>query len=183
MTNAALSDDTWYSLSPHHIEISLPQWKKWHTRSRFLPPERPLSKSFNERLDALKRYALQKVFCMNLYQRLCLASVSIPKSIFRGSAVFEEETAVIFELCSRYKEEWRDCLVPRRYWEDWKLGVWVADARTAFKEKRLSPGQMKALEDVQFQWNVHAVSLCLVHNCCAMRIAGHLAGTPDFEMM
>ncbi|BDA51348.1 hypothetical protein COCOBI_18-2250 [Coccomyxa sp. Obi] len=54
----------------------------------------------------------------------------------------------------RYKEEWGDCLVPRRYWGDWRLGEWVADARQAHKEKRLTPAQVAALEDLGFPWKV-----------------------------
>lgn len=57
----------------------------------------------------------------------------------------------------RYKEEWGDCLVPRRFWGDWRLGEWVADARQAHKEKRLTPAQVAALEDLGFPWKVPQV--------------------------
>lgn len=65
-------------------------------------------------------------------------------------------------LCggSRYKEQWGDCLVPRRFWEDWRLGEWVADARQAHKEKRLTPAQVATLEGLGFPWKVPQVRLC-----------------------
>ncbi|KAK9902684.1 hypothetical protein WJX75_002583 [Coccomyxa subellipsoidea] len=101
-------DDRWYSLSPHFVDSKLPEWKQWRLRNRSAPLDQPLSESFKERLEALRRY----------------------------------------------KEEWGDCLVPRRYWGDWRLGEWVADARQAHKEKRLTPAQVAALEHLGFPWKV-----------------------------
>lgn len=47
--------------------------------------------------------------------------------------------------------------MPRRYWGDWRLGEWVADARQAHKEKRLTPAQVAALEELGFPWKVPQV--------------------------
>ncbi len=49
--------------------------------------------------------------------------------------------------------------MPKRFWEDWRLGVWCADARQAYKEKRLTPGQIEALNDLDFPWKVSVVRL------------------------
>lgn len=62
-----------------------------------------------------------------------------------------------FACSRRYREEWGDCLVPRRYWGDWRLGEWVADARQAYKEKRLTRAQVTALEALGFPWKVPQV--------------------------
>lgn len=48
-------DDRWYSLSPHFVDSKLPEWKQWRLRNRSAPLDQPLSESFKERLEALRR--------------------------------------------------------------------------------------------------------------------------------
>ena len=57
----------------------------------------------------------------------------------------------------RYKERWGDMNVPRRYWEDWALGIWVSDVRTAGRQQWLTPSQMCLLEESQFSFKVSGV--------------------------
>ena len=63
----------------------------------------------------------------------------------------------------RYKERWGDMNVPRRYWEDWALGIWVSDVRTAGRQQWLTPSQMCLLEESQFSFKVSGVCKCLLH--------------------
>ena len=63
----------------------------------------------------------------------------------------------------RYKERWGDMNVPRRYWEDWALGIWVSDVRTAGRQQWLTPSQMCLLEESQFSFKVSGVCECLLH--------------------
>ena len=64
-----------------------------------------------------------------------------------------------FELpMSRYKERWGDMNVPRRFWEDWALGIWVTDLRAASRQQWLNPTQARCLREIDFPITVSGVS-------------------------
>ena len=65
---------------------------------------------------------------------------------------------------------WGDCLVPRRWWQDWRLGEWVADVRHAHKEGRLTPTQLEALDAAGFIFKLPAVRSC----SCPSVLAFHM---------
>ena len=58
----------------------------------------------------------------------------------------------------RYKERWGDLNVPRRFWEDWALGIWVSDVRAASRQQWLSPTQTRCLQDMHFSFKLSGVS-------------------------
>lgn len=62
-----------------------------------------------------------------------------------------------FSLNHRYEERWGDMNVPARFWEDWALGIWVADVRAAGRQQWLTPTQMRLLEESQFPFKVSGV--------------------------
>ena len=55
--------------------------------------------------------------------------------------------------------------MPRRYWEDWALGIWVADVRNAGRQQWLTPSQMCLLEESQFPFKVYGVCECHYISC------------------
>lgn len=59
----------------------------------------------------------------------------------------------------RYQERWGDMNVPRRFWEDWALGIWVSDVRAASGRQWLNPTQTQSLEDLRFPFKVPGVSM------------------------
>ena len=48
--------------------------------------------------------------------------------------------------------------VPKRYWEDWALGIWVSDVRTASHKQWLNRTQTQSLQNVEFPFKVPGVS-------------------------
>ena len=59
---------------------------------------------------------------------------------------------------NRYQERWGDMNVPRRFWEDWALGIWVSDVRAASRQQWLNPTQTRSLQDMHFPFKASAVS-------------------------
>lgn len=49
--------------------------------------------------------------------------------------------------------------VPKRFWEDWALGIWVADVRAAAARQWLNPTQMRLLGDIHFPIKTSGVSV------------------------
>lgn len=47
--------------------------------------------------------------------------------------------------------------VPRRFWEDWALGLWVSDVRAASRQQWLNPTQTRSLQDMHFPFKASAV--------------------------
>lgn len=63
----------------------------------------------------------------------------------------------MFERLVKYKEKHGDCLVPRAYKDDPKLGRWVDTQRNKNRDD-MSEERMKQLEDLGFVWRVHKQS-------------------------
>ena len=63
-----------------------------------------------------------------------------------------------FTSIDRYKERWGDMNVPKRFWEDWALGIWVADVRAAAARQWLNPTQKRLLGDIHFPIKASGVS-------------------------
>ena len=59
---------------------------------------------------------------------------------------------------NRYKERWGDMDVPRRFWEDWALGIWVSDVRAAIRQQWLNPTQTRSMQDMHFPFKTSVVS-------------------------
>lgn len=50
-----------------------------------------------------------------------------------------------------------DCLVPRRYWEDFELGDWSYRIRVALRDKVLKQRHFEELDKMGFPWVVPVV--------------------------
>ena len=72
-----------------------------------------------------------------------------------------------FTSVDRYKERWGDMNVPKRFWEDWALGIWVADVRAAAARQWLNPTQKRLLGDIHFPIKASGVSENISLSCGA----------------
>ena len=65
----------------------------------------------------------------------------------------------MFSALIEYKEEHGDCLVPKRYEENKKLGFWVAEQRTQYRllqdgeHSQITEKRIAKLEETGFDWN------------------------------
>ena len=57
------------------------------------------------------------------------------------------------------QDKFGDCLVPKRYWEDYQLGDWGHRMRAMLRDKSLKVDHFKALDRLSFPWTVPMVSL------------------------
>lgn len=58
----------------------------------------------------------------------------------------------MFAALTAYKRSHGDCNVPNRWNDDPKLGVWCGHQRQAYRKHKLSPDQIKRLEQLGFDW-------------------------------
>ena len=56
------------------------------------------------------------------------------------------------------QDKFGDCLVPKRFWEDFELGDWTHRIRVLLKDKQLPVRQFEVLESLGFPWAVPEVS-------------------------
>ena len=62
-----------------------------------------------------------------------------------------------FNQLKEYKEKHGDCDVPQRYKANPQLGMWANNQRSIHnktKKGKLSPVQIKSLEDIGFVWEL-----------------------------
>ncbi len=88
---------------------------------------------------------------------------------------YDDQWDAMFNLLSAYKERYGDCLVPKRYTENPKLGTWVDTQRVQYKKMkkriesdagvgngisvgkgggRLTEQRIRRLEDIGFVWSL-----------------------------
>ncbi len=88
---------------------------------------------------------------------------------------YDDQWDAMFNLLSAYKEKYGDCLVPKRYKENPKLGTWVDTQRVQYKKMkkrvegdagvangisggkgggRLTDERIRRLEDIGFVWSL-----------------------------
>ena len=65
----------------------------------------------------------------------------------------EEKWNRRFNELKEYKEKNGDCLVPQRYKDNPKLGIWVATQRNAFETYRLTKKRVDKLSSIGFVWD------------------------------
>jgi len=61
---------------------------------------------------------------------------------------------VIQKRLQAYKDQFGDCLVPKRYWGDYQLGDWTYRVRLMLKDKKLAVSHFEALEAMGFPWAI-----------------------------
>lgn len=68
-----------------------------------------------------------------------------------------------FEIMYSQLREWRDmyftCHVPRRVHDNMVLGEWVHRVRKKYKKKVIERWMMERLNELDFEWKVHQVSV------------------------
>lgn len=68
----------------------------------------------------------------------------------------EEKWNRRYEELKDYKTRYGDCLVPQRYKENSKLGIWVATQRNAYQGFRLTTERIDKLDVLGFVWDASA---------------------------
>jgi hypothetical protein len=59
----------------------------------------------------------------------------------------------MFDALRGYKRIQGDCNVPRYWSENMRLGTWVHNQRTKYRDKKLGENRIKRLEDIGFVWD------------------------------
>jgi hypothetical protein len=60
-----------------------------------------------------------------------------------------------FDALKEYKKNHGDCNVPRRWKKNQQLANWVASQHARYRNKKLSEGRIKRLEDIGFELKPH----------------------------
>ena len=58
----------------------------------------------------------------------------------------------MFDKLVAYKDQHRSTMVPPRYNEDPKLGLWVRNQRQNYRSDKLLPNRIDLLNSVGFKW-------------------------------
>jgi len=64
----------------------------------------------------------------------------------------------MYQRLVKYKQRKGNCLVPRRYAADPKLGSWVYTQRGCFLQKSLSEERIQRLEQIDFVWRIRPIN-------------------------
>jgi len=94
------------------------------------------------RLTDARRIRLEEVgFCWSAREGNEKTTLETSGRITRNS--YDDQWDAMFDLLVQYKEQYRDCLVPKRYQANPKLGTWVDTQRVQYKK------MLKKIADIQ----------------------------------
>ena len=104
-----------------------------------------------------------------LLHEACMVTAKAPWCLLLQHCYFLPHLIIVCSLAARDPEsqnfhlamaqdKFGDCLVPKRFWEDFELGDWTARIRVLLKDKQLPVRHFEILESMGFPWAVPEVS-------------------------